>query len=562
VERPSARTADDSRTHRWHLRDTLIRLPDGPVVPGAPVHELSPRPRPIGSGLLWFLAPFTVFALLGVLWALASPVFSVPDENAHAVKAIAQVRGQVIGYTLPDVQHIIVDLPPGYEYHPHMMCFASRGEIPASCGVELGDPGGQDTFNTWVGAYNPLYYYLVGWPSLLFDGNASVYAMRIASAVLGAALLAWAFHAAALGRRARWMPLGVAFAAAPMSMYLMGGVNPNGAEVAAAVAVWVGALRLLETFRTPTERPLLSRTWLWVGLTVASVVLVNVRALGPLWLVLIVAACFLASGWNPVKALFTSGASYVWLAIIAVGSLFSVGWTLTGGSLSSQAAATDGPLVNGTFLQGFGHVIRATNDYLQQAIGVFGWMDAYLPVWVYWFLIAAFAVLVVLGLTATARRSVLVLSGVLAASVLVPALVQGYSVHQTGIIWQGRYGLFLYLGITVVAAWLLSRDAPRVDFLATRITWVGTALVSAYGVLAFFVVMVRYVIGSKVALGQMLSAPQWQPPLGWPVLVIGYALVSAGLVVVVGLTAASIARRETSADASEVAAAASGSPRG
>ena len=39
-----------------------------------------------------------------------------------------------------------------------------------------------------------------------------------------------------------------------------------------------------------------------------------------------------------------------------------------------------------------------------------------------------------------------------------------YSVHQTGIIWQGRYGLFLYLGITIVAAWLLSRDAPAVDY--------------------------------------------------------------------------------------------------
>ena len=40
-------------------------------------------------------------SVLGVLWSLASPVFSVPDENAHAVKAIAQLRGQVIGYTVP-----------------------------------------------------------------------------------------------------------------------------------------------------------------------------------------------------------------------------------------------------------------------------------------------------------------------------------------------------------------------------------------------------------------------------------------------------------------------------
>ena len=70
--------------------------------------------RRVRAGL--FGAAFAVFALLGILWSLASPVFSVPDENAHATKAIAQVRGQIVGYTRPDVRHIVVDLPPGYWY--------------------------------------------------------------------------------------------------------------------------------------------------------------------------------------------------------------------------------------------------------------------------------------------------------------------------------------------------------------------------------------------------------------------------------------------------------------
>ena len=166
-----------------------------------PTAEAAPPPRTTRSALLWFLAPFAVFGMLGLLWALASPIFSVPDENAHATKAIAQVRGQVIGYTLPDVRHIIVDLPAGYEYSPEMLCFVPRSAEPASCAPALGDPGGQDWFNTWVGAYNPVYYQLVGWPSLVFDGNTSIYAMRIASVLLCAALLAWAFQVAALGAR-------------------------------------------------------------------------------------------------------------------------------------------------------------------------------------------------------------------------------------------------------------------------------------------------------------------------------------------------------------------------
>jgi len=477
----------------------LTRTPDGTPVRDSPGSEPG-RPHRLRSAA-WFLAPFAVFSLLGLLWALGSPVFSVPDENAHATKAIAQVRGQVVGYTLPDVRHIVVDLPPGYEYSPEMLCFTTHSETPASCAPALGDPGGQDWFNTWVGAYNPVYYALVGWPSLLFDGNASVYAMRVASVLLGAALLAWAFQAAVLGRRA-----------------------------------------------------------LWAGVTVAAVVLVNARALGPLWLVIIVGACFLASGWGPVKALFTTGASYVWLAIIAAGGLFSVGWTLTGGSLSGQADAADAPLVGGTFLQGFLHTIRGTNDYMHQAIGFFGWMDAPLPVWAYWFFIAAFAVLVVLAATATRRRSVLVLAAVVLAAIVVPAVVQGASVNQTGIIWQGRYALFLYLGIAIIAGWLLSRDAARIDFLAPRITWVGAALIAAYGVIAYALVMVRYVIGGEASLGEMVSAPQWQPPLGWPALTVGYLLASLALVALVGVAGTVVARRDPLTDAPVAAPAAEGTP--
>lgn len=490
-----------------------------------------------------FWLPFAIFAALGVLWSLASPVFSVPDENAHAVKAIAQLRGQVIGYTVPGVKHIVVDLPDGFEYSPQILCFATQEAVTADCASELGAPGGQDWFNTWVGAYNPIYYELVGWPSLFLEGNAAIYAMRIVSALLCAALLAWAFRAASSGGRARWMPLGVAFAAAPMTMYLAGSVNPNGLEVAAAVAVWVGVLRLLESFGDARSgvanvgeprgaeasiesraTASLSRTELWIGVAIASVLLANARATGPAWLVLVVLLCFAVIGWRPVRALFTTASSYWGLAAIAVGGLFSIWWTMSGGSLSSQAEASDAPLVNGTFLQGFAHTLRYTPDYLQEAIGWFGWFDADLPVWVYWFFVAAVAVPLVLAFTATRRRSVLALLIVVLAALLVPALVQGYGVHQTGIIWQGRYALFLYLGVAVVAGWLLDRDASRLGYVGPRIVTVSAALLALYGLLAFWLVLVRYGIG-LAPLSGMLS-PQWQPPLGWLALTAAYAAVS------------------------------------
>lgn len=489
--------------------------------------------RERGWGRL-FWVPFAVFAALGVLWSLASPVFSVPDENAHATKAIAQLRGEVIGETVPGVKHIVVRLPEGYEYSPQILCFATQKGVPAGCASELGDEGGQDWFNTWVGAYNPIYYELVGWPSLFFEGNAGVYGMRIISAILCAALLAWAFRASAGNANARWMPLGVVFAAAPMSMYLAGSVNPNGLEVAAAVAVWAGTLRLLESFTPSAESSGLSRRELWTGVALASVLLANARATGPLWLAVVVGLCFTVAGWPRVRALLTTASSYGWAAAIVVGGLFSIGWTLSGGSLSNQAELSDAPLVNGTFLQGFTHTIRATPDYIQQAIGYFGWFDTDLPVWVYWFFVAAVTVPLVLAFTTISRRGVVVLGLVVLAAIAVPALVQGYGVHQTGIIWQGRYGLFLYLGVGIVAGWLLDRSAGRVEFLAPRIGLVSSGLLGLYGLLAFWLVLSRYVVG-LAPLGQMLVAPQWQPPLGWLSLTLAYMLVTvAGVLLFTG----------------------------
>lgn len=514
---------------------------------GQPGRTTAPDPPPRRPVTI-FMAAFAVFALLGVLWSLASPVLSAPDENAHATKAIAQVRGQVIGYTVPGVKHIVVDLPEGYHYSSDTLCYAMRPEVSAACAADFG-AGGQSWFNTWVGAYNPVYYYLVGWPSLLFDGNASVYAMRIASTLLGSAFLASAFLLAVSGRRARWLPLGVAFAAAPMNLYLIGSVNPNGLEIAASVALWVGVLRLLE-FAAPDAAArsgpsLVPRTATWCVVAFSAITVANVRALGPLWVLVVVALAALIAGWAPVRRLFTARSSLPWLIAIAAGGLFSVLWTMFAGSLSSQAEPGDAPLVGEGPIGGIGYMIRMTPDYLQQAAGWFGWLDTVLPAWTYWLIAAAVAVPVVLAFTGLRRRGTLVFAVVVAAAWLVPIIVQARSVSQTGIIWQGRYGIFLYLGVLIVAGWLLSgREARRLAHLSPRVAPIGASLVAAFGLYAFWFVMIRYVVGLDSAVGTMWTDPQWQPPLGWPTLVAAYAVGSAAFVLLVAWLAHGAARRD------------------
>jgi len=517
-------------------------MPKLTISPGLPLARQSPARS-------WsvFWTAFAVMAMLSTLWSLASPIFSVPDENAHATKAIAQVRGQVIGYQVPGIKHTVVDLPDDYSYSPQILCFAFHPDKPANCGVELGDETGTLWFNTWVGAYNPLYYYAVGWPSLVLDGSAGIYAMRIVSGILCALFVAGAFQAAMSIRRARWLPLGLTFAAAPMVVYLFGAVNPNGIEIAAALALWVSLLRLLQQFdgRDLGSVSILSRRYLWFLVSVSSIVLATARALGPLWLVLVVGISFVACGWLPVKRLFTAGSSYLWLALIAAGSLFSIFWTLGGGSLSSQAEKADAPLVGASFLQGFGYVLRNTPDFVQQAIGYFGWFDAPLPAYVYWLLIAAISLVVVLAFAVAGRRSLVTLLTVTAAAIFVPAFLQGYSVAQTGIIWQGRYGLFLYLGVLVIAATILSSaEGARLSFISTRVTWVAAGFIALYGTVAFFLVLLRYVVGTDGPVSTMWKDPAWQPPLGWLTLVALYALSTVAFTVWVGMLAAQAAESE------------------
>lgn len=478
----------------------------------------SPAPARTRRGVRVFLPAFLLLSFLSILWALATPIFASPDESAHAVKAIAQVHGQLIQQSRPDVPYPVYNLPDAYRFSPSTICFAFYPGVTAACPTELGSPGGTDWFKDWVSGYNPVYYYAVGWPSLFLGGSAGIYGIRIVSALLSSALLAGAFVAAAAGRRARWMPAGLAFLASPMSMFLAGSVNPQAAEFSASALLTVSLLRLLQHREEPAEVALRLRT-LWILITLSAAVLAIARATGPLWVVVIVVGVFLASGVWSSLSLFRERSNYPWIAAIVAFGLFSVVWTLLTGSLSGQAQATDAPLVGGTFVQGFWAMIRATPFFVESAAGIFGWQDTVLPAVGYALIFGALAILFALAVSATDRRGRVVLIAALGVTVIVPAMVQAASVSRTGIIWQGRYGLFLYLAAILLAAWILSHDAPRAAFLSAPITVIINGLMGAFGVLAFLVVLRRYVVGTDATITKMFSAPVWEPPLGWPVLV-------------------------------------------
>ena len=477
-----------------------------------------------------FVGGFALMLLMSVAWALSTPVFGSPDENAHVAKAIGVVRGDLLGHTIADSRFRVFSLPDSYRYTASLTCFAYQPQRNANCGVELGDPGGTSYFASWVSANNPVYYAVVGMPSLFLGGSAGVYAMRILSDAICCAMLAGALFAGMGGSRQRWMAAGLAFFAGPELLFFFGAVNPQGVEVAAAALFALSLLRLIEKSREAASVavPLWS---LWAGVVVGGSALAIARATGPLWVAVIVALVAVASGWHGLVSLLRWPRNYVPIAILAASGIFSIAWTLAAGTLSGQAQQNDAPLVGGSVLAGARAMIERTPFYLQESMGVFGWEDTPLPGIVY--AVCGGAVFLFLGLTVVGvgRADRLRIAVGLAIVLLVPVVVQAASVSRTGIIWQGRYGMFLYLAAALIIAWLVSKGAPAVDGASVSATVLIAGLVAVFDIAAFIVAVHRYTVGTGATLTKMFTSPAWQPPLGWEGLAVLLILSAAGFVV-------------------------------
>ena len=206
------------------------------------------------------LLAFLAFLALALSWSLGTPLLSAADEPEQSVKAAAVVRGEFSGpvrvwnfadwqstYTTPDYLEVEYRLPRSLvralaEHDP--ACYAFSLQRTAACTVRanahrIAEAG--DIATTHMN-YSPLYYALVGWPSLLLHGDAALYGMRVASALITAALLAAAFTTSA--RRGKAAAAGVLAAATPAVIYFGAVVNPSGLEISCALLAWASLLSL------------------------------------------------------------------------------------------------------------------------------------------------------------------------------------------------------------------------------------------------------------------------------------------------------------------------------
>ncbi|TFH74176.1 DUF2142 domain-containing protein [Cellulomonas sp. HD19AZ1] len=500
-----------------------------PSVPVGAGRSARPRRRarsPWSPRAVFWLS-WAVLTALGGVWALASPMAAGPDEPAHIVRAAALVRGAPLEEARVGVWR--AELPRIYGLTGEMPgCFAFRSSEPASCwDADWGDVSAPQGATTSAGNYNPLYYAVVGLPTVLEPRLGTLYLMRFMSALLGGFCIALGLRSVAETARRRWVVPAVAVATTPMVVFMNSTVNPNAVEAAAGIGLW---LTLTIALREPDDR-LVSRRWWRAGVLV--VLLVNAKAFSPLFLAIIVLAAAVLAGWRCVRAALVDARAWPGLGLGVVGSVAAVLWILRAGAVSGAGIIAYPEL---TTAKALNDVLRLTSSYVEQQFGRFGWHDTPSPGSVYLLLAAALGLLVLLALAVARGREALALAGVAALVVALPVVLQVPNATQVGLPWQGRYLMAVSVGVPLLAGVLLDARSPVTGAAARRVSSLLLAVVGVVQVLAFGENLRRYVAGTSAPWFEPVVDP-WQPPLPVAVLVGGAVLAVLAWVVLLARVA-------------------------
>jgi hypothetical protein len=470
-----------------------------------------------------FAIAWACLAVGMALWSIATPIGAAPDEPAHIIKAASVVRGELIGSPGKDGQRVTV--PEYIAFTPAQTCYAFNANAPASCTpVDVKNPVREVTSSTTAGLYNPLYYAIVGWPSLIAHDDSGVYWMRIVSAVVVSLFLALALALIASWKKGALPIIGLAAAVTPMVFFLGGTVNPNSLEISATLAAFVAMLTVVR--RPDAER----LTPTLVILVVSSAVAANMRGLSVLWLAIVLLAPLLTLTRSSLVSLLKRRPVQVAMAVILVAVVIALAWVLGTNSLGSgltgapTTAADTPPGVGTSPVLGFIWTALFTFNYGEQMVGVFGWLDTPAPPFVYFVWATLVGAITVIAFV-VARGRALLLSLVMAAAViLVPAVLQAFYVYKGGVIWQGRYTLPLFVCAVVWLATVIADRVPLSRGVENRLLVITVVLAAAAQLLAFATALRRYAVGLSSGW-QTLLHPLWSPPGGVVLSLVGFAVV-------------------------------------
>lgn len=467
-----------------------------------------------------FFAAFGIIFSLMLLWSIASPLMSSPDEPAHAIRAEAVVRGQLSGTPVeghPGAEEVMV---PRYVADPGYVCYAFKPSTSAACQPALTTSA--DTLvegQTTATLNTPLFYYLAGLPSLVLSGHTALYAMRIMVALMSAVLLAIVFMMIRQQTRSTWSLVSAAVAVTPMVLFLSGTLNPNPVEACAAAALFT---TLAITLRTPS-----SRAMLWeraVLIAFSTLMLVSTRSISLVWLLCIAVIALILANREQLVRVFTKPAAWVGAGLSGTFAILALWFFMLpkpgtiGDTSIAVGAGTD-------WKTAFVRMIDKALDYDAGVVGYFGWLDTPAPTITYaiW-IVAIGALLLLAGVVGSARYRIALLLWALVALFL-PAIVQAALVFNWGWVWQGRYILAAFMCLVITAGITVDAVGAVPPTRTVRRGLVTVSILLAFAQLAAFVYTLRRYVVSGTGWRNMIFHPEWQPPLGWITLCVLFACV-------------------------------------
>ncbi|HEY6533063.1 MAG TPA: DUF2142 domain-containing protein [Acidimicrobiales bacterium] len=455
-----------------------------------------------------------LFFAVAAVWSLASPLMGAPDEPAQTIKAVSVAHGQLRGEDVttsiagpPWVNGTLsyFDVPADYAaVYDLNACYVTQPEVPAGCAPSPSRADGTSTASTYVGTYPPLYYALVGWPSLVADAPLGLHLIRLASAAVSAALVGLALTAARRTDGGGVVVAGLLVAITPMVIYMASVVNASGMEITSAIALWCTSLALLR----PADRTTRGDV---VRAAIAFCALTSVRGLSPVLAVGVLAAVALTvarrSDLERVRRAPGFVPAAVVSAVVFVLALAYVVWS------KAYDAVSGVPITDLTLTDALQASFEQVPYRTRQMVGYFAYLEAPPPVGllVLWGILVGALVLGALVAGTWRRRMALV--GLVLATIVFTVVPEALNASEFGYIWQGRYSLPVATGIPILAAWILGRASWWRPALALPATAAVATLWLVGQTLGLATMLRRYVVGTDRSLFAVLTGDGWAPPL-------------------------------------------------
>lgn len=472
--------------------------------------------------LVWAAA----FALV-TMWSFASPLWSSPDEPAHALNAYSVAHGNLYPKRTTEktgtgVSNAVMAIPAGLlDSATSIGCYAFHPNASAACiAAPTNDPEKKRYVNP-AGRYMPAYYLVSGAPSLLVPIEDAPRAMRTAATFLATLFIAWGITAAMTYRRRSIAVTGVVVCLTPMVLYLSGVVNPNSLEICASIAMCASTLVFLREPETWLGQAMFRRAM------IAASAMVVTRTLSPIWLAVWFLA-FAALASRDVWREFLTFRKLKWVILAILCICASLVWTFVSGVTQYQ--------LKPQFSFSFDLRFFLSQQFIDlvtwpQEIGTFGWGDTHLADGTINMYLYTSVAIVVVAWTYLRFRGALVVIGLALIQYFLPIYLHAYQWNDNGAVWQGRYSLPLTVMVPITCLFLAANrieESPR-SATTRQIYWffpTGVALLAFVHVTAILTQFRRNIGGMK---SESTFDGPWKPPIPAQLIFILFLLGVAGV---------------------------------